>query len=162
VETGQRARRDRLLSVLVPLVLVAVAATQVVVASTTDLTAWRGGGFGMFSTIDAHSTRFLRVTVDTHDGRSVAVHVPSLLAEDAEVHEELVDHRAWPRQRTVDALATGLDAVPVAIEDGVAQADPVGVPLSIRSVEVEVWTLEFGLDTATVTPRLLDRRTGTP
>jgi hypothetical protein len=59
---GQRGRparwRDRLLLAVVPVVLVAVAATQVVRTHTHDQSSWFGTGFGMFATLDSY--RFVR------------------------------------------------------------------------------------------------------
>ena len=43
--------------------LVLVAATQMVLARTADLSPWKGGGFGMFATSDGTSTRFVRLYV---------------------------------------------------------------------------------------------------
>ena len=40
------------MKMLAPALLVAVASTQIALSRTFDLTAWKGGGFGMFSTLD--------------------------------------------------------------------------------------------------------------
>lgn len=62
---------DRLLYVLAPALLVLVACTQRVLVHTQDLTAWKGGGFGMFSTYDGPGARTLRLIVVTPDGEAV-------------------------------------------------------------------------------------------
>lgn len=61
----------RLLYFLAPLLLVAVACVQLVLVQTHDLTAWKGGGFGMFSTFDDPSARTLRVVIVTAKGEAV-------------------------------------------------------------------------------------------
>ena len=69
--------RDRALVAAVPLLLCAVAATQLYLVNTHDLSRWKGGGFGMFTTVDSPSSRFLRVYLDTPDGE-----VPVLIPPD--------------------------------------------------------------------------------
>ena len=43
--------------------LVAVAGVQVMLATTAGLSAWKGGGFGMFSTTDDGGRRYVRIFV---------------------------------------------------------------------------------------------------
>ena len=47
--------------------LVAMAVTQVVLTRTSDLTPWKGGGFGMFSTLDHGAHRRVVVVVEAPD-----------------------------------------------------------------------------------------------
>ncbi len=63
--------RRRFLPYLPPLLLAVVAVAQFAVANTTPLTAWKLGGFGMFSTSNNASYRVLRVTLETDDGAYV-------------------------------------------------------------------------------------------
>lgn len=63
-----------------PLVLLVVLAVHVSMRSSADLTPWKGGGFGMFSTIDSPGTRVLRVELETDVG-TVPVAVPSGLRD---------------------------------------------------------------------------------
>jgi hypothetical protein len=61
-----------------PLILVAVAIVQIVLAKTSGLTAWKGGGFGMFSTLDNAPFRTIRIFVEA-PGRAEEIQVaPSL------------------------------------------------------------------------------------
>src|SRR6476660_7863931 len=56
-----------------PAVLLAlVACAQLVLARTGDLTPWKGGGFGMFSTLDHGAFRRVTVVLDAPD-RSEAI-----------------------------------------------------------------------------------------
>ena len=59
---------------LAPAILIVVACTQRVFVHTHDLTAWKGGGFGMFSTFEP---RTLRLHVLTTEGEAL-VAVPNL------------------------------------------------------------------------------------
>lgn len=51
---------DRLRQLAVPAVLIVVACVQIYFAKTHDLTPWKGGGFGMFSTGDDVQARWIR------------------------------------------------------------------------------------------------------
>ena len=64
--------RSRLLP---PLLLTVVALLQIVLARTADLTAWKGGGFGMFSTLDHGAYRGVDIVVDGPD-RSESLEIP--------------------------------------------------------------------------------------
>ncbi len=44
-----------------PLLLCAIACLQIFLAMTKSLSPWKGGGFGMFSTVDSPDARFLRI-----------------------------------------------------------------------------------------------------
>jgi len=57
-----RSQRRRLW-LAAPALLATVAVTQFMTAQITYVSPWKGGGFGMFSTVDAPSARFLRVSV---------------------------------------------------------------------------------------------------
>lgn len=46
---------------LIPAILITVALQQIRLATTKNLSPWRGGGFGMFSTIDQKSTRYIKL-----------------------------------------------------------------------------------------------------
>ncbi len=59
---------DRVWPLLAPILLAIVAMLQMTLSATADLSAWKGGGFGMFSTVDSPEARFLRITLITHDG----------------------------------------------------------------------------------------------
>jgi hypothetical protein len=63
---------------LPPLLLTVVALLQIVLARTADLTAWKGGGFGMFSTLDHGAYRGVDIVVDAPD-RSESLEIPPSL-----------------------------------------------------------------------------------
>jgi hypothetical protein len=44
-----------------PILLCAIACLQIFLALTKSLSPWKGGGFGMFSTVDSPDARFLRI-----------------------------------------------------------------------------------------------------
>lgn len=63
----------RLSYLLVPGLMLLVAAVQMTLVRTHDLTPWKGGGFGMFSTFDSPSARTLRVVVETEAGEALVM-----------------------------------------------------------------------------------------
>lgn len=67
-------------------------------------TPWKGGGFGMFSTVDSENARYLRVTL-TLEGEEHRVRVPDSLAKRAAVL------RAAPTEATAFELADKLRAL---------------------------------------------------
>jgi hypothetical protein len=67
----------------VPAALLAgVAVVQIVLAATLHLSAWKGGGFGMFSTLDHGAFRGVDVVVDA-PGRSEQVEIAASLQSEA-------------------------------------------------------------------------------
>lgn len=92
--------RGRLLP---PLLLTVVALLQIVLARTADLTAWKGGGFGMFSTLDHGAYRSVDIVVDAPD-RSESLEIPPSL--------EIAAARAaaFPVDRLMRDLARGVGA----------------------------------------------------
>lgn len=56
--------------------LVAVAVCQVTAARTNTLSPWKGGGFGMFASIDSPISRTLAIHGTRVDGRPVRIRVP--------------------------------------------------------------------------------------
>lgn len=70
----------RLLKFAAPALLSALACVQLVLGLFFGLTPWKGGGFGMFSTIDSNGARSMRVYLDTDKGE-VPTKAPSWLGE---------------------------------------------------------------------------------
>ena len=120
--------RRRLAIAAPTLLLLTVAAGQMVMARTSDLSPWKGGGFGMFSSVDGSPFRWTRIYVSAPE-RSEELALPPSLADQA---DRVV---TWPRQRAMESLARAV----------AARERRYGRP--VESVRVEVWR-------ATVTPSL--------
>jgi hypothetical protein len=104
--------------------LVAVALHQLWLASTSALSPWCGGGFGMFSTLDSRGARVLRA-VALGDGWQAELEIPEALGGDARRAAVL------PSDSRLERLARAL--APLAPDD----FDPP------RALRVEVYTTEF-------------------
>jgi hypothetical protein len=109
---------------LPPALLVAIFAMQVVLVRTSALTPWKGGGFGMFSTLDHGAYRRMSVIVNAPD-RSERVEVaPSIEEEEARAV-------ACPSDRLLRRLA-------VAVAERERRHER-----PVSSVAVTVWRVEF-------------------
>jgi hypothetical protein len=63
-----------------PLILTIVALSQIGLAKTVGLTPWKGGGFGMFATLDHGAHRGIDVVIEAPE-RSEAQEIPASLEE---------------------------------------------------------------------------------
>ncbi len=115
---------QRWLHFLPPLLLVVVAANQLVLTRSSGLSPWSGGGFGMFSTTDAGATRHLHAFV-IRSGLEREVAVPAGL-KDAERRALTL-----PSDARLTALGRQLAELPTP-DHGPASA-----------VRVQVWRTEF-------------------
>lgn len=116
--------------------LVVVAVLQMTVGRAWGLSPWKGGGFGMFSTLDARPFRYLRVYV-TAPQRSEELAIPESLADAAAAAEILP---------TDAQLARFARAV-------VRRERSRGRP--VAQVRVEVWREEFARGSLTPEARRL-------
>ncbi len=98
------SHRQTLLPLVAPALLSLVALGQIALTRVEGLTPWKGGGFGMFSTIDSTSARLLRLELRTDQGL-VSVALPPAVRQPA---SEL---RAMPSQARLEALAHRLAAL---------------------------------------------------
>jgi hypothetical protein len=116
--------RSLLAIALPPVLLLSVAATQMTLARTSMLSPWKGGGFGMFASIDGLPFRQVRVFVDA-PGRSGEIALPESL--------EIAGAKAatWPHARGLKGLAR----VVIARERSRGR--------TVDSVRVEVWRADI-------------------
>lgn len=115
-------------------VLLVVAAAQVTLARTADLSPWKGGGFGMFSTTDDAGRRGVRVFVSAAE-RSEEVAIPPSL-EDAARRAA-----ALPADAELSRLARAV----------VARETRYRRP--VEAVRIETWRIEYAPDTLAATSR---------
>lgn len=91
------------MKILAPALLVAVASSQIALSRTVDLTPWKGGGFGMFATLDHAGYRGVDIVVDAPD-RSEALQVP------ASIELAVARAAACPADRMLRAVAEAVVA----------------------------------------------------
>jgi hypothetical protein len=90
---------------LAPLCLCLVAGLHLARVWTCRQTPWKGGGFGMFSTVDDESARFLRCYLVTNEGE-FPLPIPEAAAK------TVAEIRAAPTPAALDTLAQRLAAQP--------------------------------------------------
>ena len=111
---------DRWRVMVPPMLLVAVGLNQIALTRTVALTAWKGGGFGMFAAVDGGAVRTVRIVLES-DGRSEEMEVPPSLVLDAE------RAAAFPARFMLARLADGV----------IARERRRGQPLA--RVTLEIW-----------------------
>lgn len=95
-----------------PVLLVVIACAQFYVANTSTLSPWKGGGFGMFATIDGSSMRSLSGVGKTAQGKTVSIDLLSSLSS-----PQRLAARIWPAAISLDDLADRALSVPVVPSD---------------------------------------------
>jgi len=104
--------------------LIIVACVQIYLARNADLTPWKGGGFGMFSTTDGNANRYLRVYVSGPQ-RSEELQLKSSM-EDLAMRAQM-----YPGNSQLEKLAKAI------------LKDQQKKKLSADSVRIEVWRIEY-------------------
>ena len=100
------ARRSidiRVLKYLAPALLTTLACIQLFLGLNFGLTPWKGGGFGMFSTVDSPGARTIRVYLETDDGE-----IPTKLPTWRKKYRNYT--RSFPTDFRVHRLAVDLAA----------------------------------------------------
>jgi hypothetical protein len=135
------------------LLLCLMASLQIYLVRSSQLSPWKGGGFGMFSTVDSAEARFLKIFVATPE-EQLAVVPPDGL------HEEVLRARCFPTVPNLEKIAKQLVAASWVEERLVSPAGrgtivsirplargeksrPTLRMLSVNSVKVELWRSEF-------------------
>jgi hypothetical protein len=119
-----------------PVLLCAVAIAQIALAHTVALTPWKGGGFGMFSTLDHSGYRGIDVIVEGPD-RSAQLTIPESLEVAA------ARAAACPTNRLLRRLAEGVVARERRYER------------SVTRVRLTMWRAEFDPATLRASERTL-------
>jgi hypothetical protein len=129
---------ERSWAALPAVLLTVVAATQIVLTQVQMLSPWKGGGFGMFSTLDERPFRYVRMFVRAPE-RSEELAVPPSLEELAASAEIL------PGDLQLERLARAV----------VAREQRRGQPAA--EVRLEVWRVEFAAGSLAPRDHLLRR-----
>jgi hypothetical protein len=103
--------RQTLAQLAVPALMLVIAAQQIVRVQTSLLNSNRGGGFGMFSTIDSSHLRFLRVEGFDAAGRSLGSCGESVIPD--EVLPVLHQARWMPDEARLERLGRAVLGLPV-------------------------------------------------
>lgn len=113
------------------LLLVFVACNQIWLHHSAGLSAWSGGGFGMFSTTDAGGNRILRAFT-IQSGVKRELDIPDYL------DEEVLKTVTLPTTRNFNSLAQRIAKLPTPDEG------------KLLSIIIEVWAIHY--DRKTLAP----------
>ena len=133
-------RRSRAAAALPGALLVLVAALQIALAHLSPLSPWKGGGFGMFASLDGGSFRSVRAFVEA-EGRWEE------LEPDPALGKILARAELFPSDRLTTRLA----------RDIAREERELGLP--VDAVRIQVWRVEFAPGSLAPTRRLLRERT---
>ncbi len=128
----ESARWRRAAPWLAPALLVAIALHQIALAHAVDLSPWKGGGYGMFSTTDHGGARFVRLWAEHPEGERRLPLPPELVNRSYRA-------RDLPTTRRLERLAR---EVALARPEAVAGAE---------ALRVEIWRIRP--DPSTLEPR---------
>jgi len=92
-----------------PSVLIAIAIYQIYLVQTVNLTPWKGGGFGMFSTDRTGATRTVRIYLTARAGKDI-LQLP--VAAPRELGTRVLDLRQAPTLEGARALARTFAILP--------------------------------------------------
>ncbi len=123
--------RQRVAAVIPVVLLSLVALNQIRLAHSSDMTAWKGGGFGMFSTLDRPRARQVRVHL-LGAGRDIPFSVPPELRN----LNESVKNR--PTEKKL--LRLGRE-----VAESLKQRLP-----ELETVRVEVWRRSLDLESGSI------------
>jgi hypothetical protein len=128
-EPGARRSIDiRVLKYAAPALLTTLACTQLFLGLNFELTPWKGGGFGMFSTLDTPSNRTVRVYLETHDGE-LPTELPSWLANRGK------HARSFPADFRIRALAAEMAAATWIYKEDESADDSTANPSDSSGIE---------------------------
>jgi len=117
----------RRLGLLPPLLLVLVAASQAFCVAQGKLSPWKGGGFGMFSTVDSPPGRRLAVQLTDVDGKSYFIRLDG--GSLPFFNSTWIQHTVgWPTLERLEDLAWAVLDAPIStlVRTGAATQPPVG------------------------------------
>ena len=106
-----------------PALLIVIALTQLVLTQTTELTPWKGGGFGMFTVVNSMYGRIWSVEIEDAAGEQIKVlaHPPGPLATHLNLRQQSFPTAEVVGQAADQAL--GLHYEPVAYSDAALWRD---------------------------------------
>src|SRR5262245_11829423 len=116
--------RAKYLAIIPASLLIVVACVQIYLARNANLTPWKGGGFGMFSTTDGNANRYLRVYVSGPQRSEELQLKPSM--EDLATRAQM-----YPGNSQLEKLAKAI------------LQDQQKKNLPADSVRIEVWRIQY-------------------
>ncbi len=146
----RRARRDLLLAFVAPVILTVVALGHQVLTATHDLNPWKGGGFGMFATVDSPGTRTIYTLVTRQDGSVFDTSKPFGAFNRNDSSANAIRTATFPDDSSLRKMADGVLSEYTLFVDDPATPDDDAV-----AVTVEIHSIEFDSTSSTATSTLV-------
>lgn len=135
---------------MAPLLLTGVALTHQVLTATHELTAWKGGGFGMFATVDSHTTRTIYTLIERRDGSVFDTSKPFGAFNRNDLSPGMLRASTFPDDQALEKIARGVLRDYSLFFDDASTPDDDAV-----SATVEIHSLEFDSVTSEATSTLI-------
>lgn len=110
MNSSVKGEASKLRSLIAPICLAVIALNQVSRAINSDLNSWKGGGFGMFATLD--QWRFAKIYQ-----RSATANLPIPTPREPDMRQQFETALMLPTEDRVQSLAADLDARRTVPED---------------------------------------------
>lgn len=147
--TNPLRRRDLLLVLVAPLIMTAVVLNHHALASTHKINPWKGGGFGMFATVDSDSIRSVYIFGLSREGFIIADPRPPGLSV-LQLSQGLGDRaKALPDPRTLRKIAVEALAL------NAFESKQVNGAINFDGVRIQVWTLTYDAKSSRIKPKVL-------
>jgi hypothetical protein len=172
VEGGSASRRDLWLAIIPVLILSLVGLNQARAHQTEQLSAWKGGGFGMFSGVDRDYYRAFRAQATDQSGNVFDLDMNSIdkaleSGFNIDYQQLYEDVRSYPSkahmQRFIDVMGA---AQWTFSEDGISARvknwSPARGTFANTSIAIQLYGVTYNKDTNMVEPELLTTFTGVP
>lgn len=135
-------------------VLIAIALNEPRLYLQENLTSWKGGGFGMFATIDKHPWRpvVVKITFTDRNGENekvIQVDIRSYLNaidNDADKMQHFEDTQSLPNQHNLGVLASQMAEFKYITDEGpfaIVNTRGFGSPITARQITIEIHRLVY-------------------
>jgi hypothetical protein len=154
VTDEKTGRKQRILMLLPVFVLIAIALNEPRLYHQENLTSWKGGGYGMFATIDKHSWRPVVITLrftDRNGENETLMQVDyrsyaDSIKNDVDKVQHLEDTKSLPSQHNLRILANQIAEFKYITDEGkyaIANQRGFGIPITSRQVIIEIYRLKY-------------------
>lgn len=141
---------------LVPLLLIIVAVRQTILVDRIGLSPWKGGGFGMFSSIDRPSNRAIEVRGITIEGKQIEIDLTfrnDVISEREQLLIKTVPKTELLEQTAQKILTSDLRQTTI---KGVYRLEATDIhnkersPNKLDRVTIRIWSLHYDRDGNTI------------
>lgn len=143
---------------LVPALLIVVALRQIFLVSTVKLSPWKGGGFGMFSSIDRPSNRVIEVLGLTTTGESIEIDLN--FENDVISPQQIKLIKTVPKKNLLaktarqilnsDLRETSIEGVYRVQAKNKYSDRPTESAVNLERVKIRIWHLQYDRDKNTI------------